>query len=66
MRHTAHVDTFARDNLPPRTQWPLLRFDAPGLAYPDALNCAICRPVVAFHRRTVPSQDAEATRSPSG
>ena len=24
---TAHVDTFARDNLPPREQWPELRFD---------------------------------------
>jgi len=24
---TAHVDTFARDNLPPREQWPQLRFD---------------------------------------
>ena len=38
---TAHVDTFARDNLPPREQWPQLRFDrAPGLDYPDRLNCA--------------------------
>ena len=26
MGHTAHVDTFARDNLPPRDQWPELLF----------------------------------------
>ena len=38
---TAHRDTFARDNLPPRAQWPTLRFDgAPGLDHPGALNCA--------------------------
>ena len=27
MNYTAHLDTFARDNLPPRSQWPELRFD---------------------------------------
>jgi 2-aminobenzoate-CoA ligase len=37
---TAHVDTFARDNLPPRSQWPEFRFDLPELHYPDRLNCA--------------------------
>jgi 2-aminobenzoate-CoA ligase len=38
MARTAHVDTFARDNLPPPEQWP----DFPGLAdlaYPERLNC---------------------------
>jgi len=40
MTSTAHVDTFARDNLPPRARWPQLRFDAPGLDYPATLNCA--------------------------
>jgi len=40
MSHTAHVDTFARDNLPPRAQWPELRFDLPELRYPAQLNCA--------------------------
>ena len=38
---TAHVDTFARDNLPPRSQWPEFRFDLPELDYPDRLNCAV-------------------------
>jgi 2-aminobenzoate-CoA ligase len=37
---TAHVDTFARDNLPPRDQWPEFRFDLPELQYPERLNCA--------------------------
>ena len=37
---TAHIDTFARDNLPPRGQWPELIFDLPGLRYPGRLNCA--------------------------
>ena len=37
---SAHTDTFCRDNLPPRDQWPDLRFDLPELRYPDRLNCA--------------------------
>jgi 2-aminobenzoate-CoA ligase len=36
---TAHVDTFARDHLPPREQWPDLVFDLPELQYPARLNC---------------------------
>ncbi|MEY9874992.1 2-aminobenzoate-CoA ligase [Streptacidiphilus sp. MAP12-33] len=36
---SAHVDTFARDHLPPAPTWPELRFDLPGLHYPDRLNC---------------------------
>ena len=40
MKGTAHIDTFARDNLPPRSQWPELRFDLPELKYPERLNCA--------------------------
>jgi 2-aminobenzoate-CoA ligase len=36
---TAHIDTFARDNLPPFAQWPeLLRGD---LDYPEKLNAAV-------------------------
>lgn len=35
---TAHVDTFARDNLPPSSQWPEFRFDLPELNYPAHLN----------------------------
>jgi 2-aminobenzoate-CoA ligase len=37
---TAHVDTFARDHLPPRSAWPDLLFTLPELDYPDALNAA--------------------------
>jgi 2-aminobenzoate-CoA ligase len=40
MRYTAHVDTFARDNLPRREQWPELMFELPELQYPGRLNCA--------------------------
>jgi 2-aminobenzoate-CoA ligase len=40
MSYTAHVDTFARDNLPPRDQWPELIFELPELQYPERLNCA--------------------------
>lgn len=36
---SAHVDTFARDNLPPRDQWPDLIFPLPELQYPDQMNC---------------------------
>ena len=37
---TAHVDTFSRDNLPPREQQPLYLFDLPALQFPEQLNCA--------------------------
>ena len=33
-RYTAHVDTFARDNLPPAAAWPELLFELPELQYP--------------------------------
>jgi 2-aminobenzoate-CoA ligase len=38
--YTAHIDTFARERLPPREQWPEFRFDLPELHYPPRLNCA--------------------------
>jgi 2-aminobenzoate-CoA ligase len=37
---TAHVDTFAADNLPPRDTWPEFHFALPELRYPPRLNCA--------------------------
>jgi 2-aminobenzoate-CoA ligase len=37
---TAHLDTFARDHLPPRELWPEFSFDLPELRYPERLNCA--------------------------
>ena len=36
---SAHVDTFSRDNLPPREQWPDLLLD--GFDYPEYLNAAV-------------------------
>ena len=41
MSRTAHVDTFARDRLPPRDAWPELIFDLPELVYPERMNCAV-------------------------
>jgi 2-aminobenzoate-CoA ligase len=40
--NTAHVDTFARDHLPPPELWPRMDDSAlPELAYPPRLNCAV-------------------------
>jgi 2-aminobenzoate-CoA ligase len=36
---TAHVDTFARDNLPSFDEWPVLLLD--GFDYPEHLNAAV-------------------------
>ncbi|MEP2705821.1 MAG: AMP-binding protein [Roseibium sp.] len=36
---SAHIDTFARDNLPPENQWP--DFLLGGFDYPDRLNAAV-------------------------
>ncbi len=41
MLPSGHVDTFARDNLPPAGQWPDFLFDRPELRYPERLNCAV-------------------------
>lgn len=38
--YTAHIDTFAREHLPPPHEWPTLRFELPELRYPPILNCA--------------------------
>ncbi len=40
MTHSAHVDTFAHDHLPPREQWPEFVYDLPELHYPDRVNAA--------------------------
>ena len=37
---SAHVDSFARDHLPPRELWPPMDYGVlPELSYPDQLNC---------------------------
>jgi 2-aminobenzoate-CoA ligase len=40
MEPSAHVDTFARDHLPPQDQWPVFLLDNPDIAYPARINCA--------------------------
>ncbi|CAG2137599.1 AMP-binding protein [Cupriavidus numazuensis] len=40
MAITAHLDTFARDRLPPPQAWPEFRFNA-DTDYPERLNCAV-------------------------
>ncbi|HET8832556.1 MAG TPA: AMP-binding protein [Casimicrobiaceae bacterium] len=41
MNRSAHVDTFARDNLPPRETWPEFVFDLPELQYLERMNCGV-------------------------
>ena len=36
---SAHIDTFARDGLPPIDQWPAFQLE--GFDYPDYLNAAV-------------------------
>jgi 2-aminobenzoate-CoA ligase len=38
---SAHLDGFARANLPPRALWPEMEFTLPELAYPKRLNAAV-------------------------
>jgi len=40
MSRSAHIDTFARDRLPPVAEQPEFLFDLPELRFPDRLNCA--------------------------
>lgn len=39
--YTAHIDTFAADNLPPPEQQPEFIFELPELQLPERLNCAV-------------------------
>jgi 2-aminobenzoate-CoA ligase len=39
--YTSHVDTFARDRLPPQHLWPEFRFELPELQYPERINCGV-------------------------
>ncbi len=41
MPYTAHIDTFAADNLPPLQLQPEYLFELPELQYPERLNCAV-------------------------
>ena len=66
MSYTAHVDTFARDNLPPRGEWPEFLFELSELKYPARLNCAaelLDKPVTRGHghRIALRAADGECT-----
>jgi 2-aminobenzoate-CoA ligase len=39
--YTAHVDTFARDNMPPPEQLPEFLFTRPEFHYPPRVNCVV-------------------------
>jgi 2-aminobenzoate-CoA ligase len=54
---SAHVDTFARDHLPPRALWPVL--DMGDLRYPAQINCAT--ELLDHHALTDPARTAFIT-----
>lgn len=41
MERSAHLDTYARDHLPPPDEWPEFLLDGPDVNYPSRLNCAV-------------------------
>ena len=57
MSYTAHVDSFARDNLPPKEQWPQFLFTRPELQYPARLNA--CTRLLRAHPELAPVATAE-------
>ena len=62
MSYTAHTDTFARDNLPPREQWPEFLFELPELKYPGRMNCAtelLDKPVTRGHGHRIALRSAD-------
>jgi 2-aminobenzoate-CoA ligase len=66
MTPTAHVDSFTRDNLPPRSQWPELLLERPEFRYPALLNCAteLLDKMVSKghgHRRVIRSPEGSCT-----
>ncbi|HEU4922124.1 MAG TPA: AMP-binding protein, partial [Burkholderiales bacterium] len=66
MTYTAHLDTFARDNLPPKSEWPEFILELPELQYPGRMNCAtelLDKPVTRGHghRVALRTDDGECT-----
>jgi 2-aminobenzoate-CoA ligase len=60
--YSAHVDSFARDRLPPKDLWPEFVFELPELTYPERLNCAaelLDRNISAYAARPVLHAPAE-------
>jgi 2-aminobenzoate-CoA ligase len=63
MFRSAHVDTFARDNLPPPDAWPDLLLDSPDVRYPERLNAAVellDRMVAGGHGDAIALRDDDA------
>ena len=60
---SAHVDTFARDHLPPAEQWPVLEFTTDSLQYAGRVNAGVS--LVDEPARRV-GDDAPALRTPDG
>lgn len=60
---TGHVDTFARDHLPPRELWPTIELTTPALRHPERLNAAVelLDATIATH-----GPDRPALRTPDG
>jgi 2-aminobenzoate-CoA ligase len=63
MPRSAHLDTFARDHLPPVEMWPPMDYSVrPELGYPEQLNCA----AELLDRRVLDGRgDRIAIRSPA-
>ncbi|SHN38495.1 AMP-binding protein [Cryptosporangium aurantiacum] len=59
---SGHIDTFARDHLPPAEQWPVLEFTTETLQYAEHLNAA--EELIDVPARTWP--DRPALRTPDG
>jgi 2-aminobenzoate-CoA ligase len=60
---SAHVDTFARDHLPPAELWPTIEFTTDALHYPDRLNAGVELVDVPAQRV---GHDAPALKTPDG
>ena len=63
LARTGYADTFARDNLPPAADWPVLEFTTDLLKYPERLNAAaeiIDVPAAAY------GLDRAALKTPDG
>ncbi|WP_436700318.1 AMP-binding protein [Nocardioides sp. BYT-33-1] len=59
---SGYADTFARDHLPPASQWPVLEFTTPLLQYPQRLNAG-AELIDAVATR---APDRPALRTPDG
>lgn len=63
MHPSAHVDTFARDNLPPPDRWPDF-LDSPDTRYPERMNATVellDRMVEGGHRDSIALRTEEAS-----